>query len=333
MAQLSADRLVAHRGRRTVVDGVSLELHSGELIAVFGESGAGKTTLLRLLAGLERPAQGSIHFDPSWARRGAIGIVFQDLGLWSHHRAAQQVGWVLAAAGVPRRARAQQIASLLEAVGLSNRALAYPAELSGGEAQRLALARTLAAAPQLLLLDEPFAQLDRPTREQLFELVLDLHHTTRRITVFVTHDRQEALVADRMVVLRAGRVIQHAPPQQIHDHPADRHVAQLVGPASFLPARRVGRQLVCILGEMELAQPSPLLDGESGLAVIRRRQLRWAANENGQWLVQSIRYLGEDWVLRVHQGPYELEVLAPTPVAIGTRIQLAGCTPIAAVRD
>ncbi len=205
----------------TVLDGVSLEVGRGEVVAVTGPSGSGKSTLLGLIAGLDQPSAGSITVDGvevtrlseaalARFRRETLGYVFQSYHLIPTLTAAENVAVVLELAGIPgalRRAR-----GLLEDVGLGDRTHHYPVQLSGGEQQRVALARAVALRPPLLLADEPTGNLDSTTGGQIIELLLELHRRQATTLVLVTHDHDLARHADRVVALRDGRVVGNGHP-------------------------------------------------------------------------------------------------------------------------
>jgi molybdate transport system ATP-binding protein len=222
-----------------------IALAESPVTVLFGSSGAGKTTLLRLLAGLEQPDDGEIHFrGEPWYRSAAAvrlppqqrraGFLFQDYALFPHLTVEQNVAY----AARPAKAR-----ELLEAFGLSGLAARYPRAISGGQQQRVALARALAAEPVLLLLDEPLSALDAPTRGRM-------RHELRRIlvssgvpSIVVTHDRVEAVaLGDRMAVIVDGRIRQHGPVDHVFRHPADAQVAEAVGLENVLPIEVVGRE-------------------------------------------------------------------------------------------
>ena len=203
--------------QRAAVDRFSLEVVAGESIVVLGPSGCGKTTLLRLIAGLEHPDAGAIWIDgrqvaaparnlvPPYERR--VGFVFQDLALWPHLTVRGNLGFVMGSAGVPKRERGErtrQILALARIAALSER---YPHQLSGGEQQRTAVARALAGQPRLLLLDEPFSSLDPELRAILRTELSALRRALQLTTIYVTHDREDALaLADRVVTMRDGRI-------------------------------------------------------------------------------------------------------------------------------
>lgn len=237
--------------------GVDLTIAGGVLTAVLGPSGSGKSTLLRVVAGFERPDRGAVllagrvlagpgHFVRP-ERRG-IGIVPQDGALFPHLDVAQNIGFGLIDSpwdrwGRARRhARAARIAELLELVGLPGYGRRRVDELSGGQQQRVALARALAPRPRVVLLDEPFSAIDAALRMALGTEVRDLLRRLAVTAVLVTHDRQEALsLADRVVVMRDGRIAQSGTPRQVYEQPADAQTARFVGDAMVWPGRVVGR--------------------------------------------------------------------------------------------
>ena len=234
----------------TVACDLTLPPEDGAVTVLFGASGAGKTTILRCLAGLERPSRGTIRFGheiwfdaelglevPTQERR--VGFLFQDDALFPHLTVAQNIGFGIASLSAPERR--ERVAELLRFVRLDGLGERGPAQLSGGERQRIALARALAPQPRLLLLDEPLSALDAPTREEL-RLELRLLLAALRIpTLFVTHDRTEALsLADRMAVLADGWIRQVGPVAEVFSRPADREVARIVGVETVVPGRVIG---------------------------------------------------------------------------------------------
>ncbi|GAA1993078.1 ABC transporter ATP-binding protein [Isoptericola halotolerans] len=230
------------RGRTgtTAVDGVSLDVAAGEVLALLGPSGCGKSSLLRAVAGLEPVAGGAVTFDGSDldgvpVHRRGFGLLFQDGQLFPHRDVAGNVGYGLA--DRPRAERTERVTELLSLVGLDGFGARPVAELSGGEKQRVALARSLAPRPRLLLLDEPLSALDRGLRERLAVEIRAVLHATGTTAVFVTHDHDEAFtVADRVAVMSAGRLLQVAPPEELWRAPASRTVAEFLGYQAFVPA-------------------------------------------------------------------------------------------------
>ena len=240
--------------------GVDIEVEAGSLTAVLGPSGGGKTTLLRIIAGLEVPDSGEVHlleamvngpgvFVSPESRR--VGFVFQDYALFPHLTALENTAF-----GVPGPAGLTRAWGALQLVGLSEAAGRRPHELSGGEQQRVALARALAPEPTLILLDEPFSNLDAALRAGVREEVVSLLHRLEATAVLVTHDREEAfLLADRVVLLLGGRVVQAGPPEELARNPRTREAARFLGETNFLPASGDGAAARCEIGRVELLPP------------------------------------------------------------------------------
>lgn len=247
-------------GSTVVLDGVDLDVSQGATVALLGPSGCGKTTLLRMIAGLESPDAGVVElggqtlsgdgvFVAPEARR--IGMVFQDWALFPHLTVGRNVGF-----GLPRRERNEspRILELLDLVSLGGLENRPPALLSGGQQQRVALARALAPRPEMLLLDEPFSNLDASLRGQVRGEVHRLLSDLGVTTVFVTHDQDEAFVmGDAVAVMNEGRIVQVGTPEQIYQHPASRWVAGFVGDANFVAGDADGRVAETVLGRLSLS--------------------------------------------------------------------------------
>jgi iron(III) transport system ATP-binding protein len=292
-------------GDTVAVDGVDLSVPRGSLTALLGPSGCGKTTVLRMIAGLLTPDHGRIEIHgrevASRTRsvppeRRNVGLVFQDYALFPHLSVARNVGY-----GLPRRPRGTRrarIAEVLDLVGLSDLGHRLPTELSGGQQQRVALARALAPSPDLVLLDEPFSNLDAALRATVREDVRRILREADTTAVFVTHDQEEALsLADRVAVMESGRVHQVADPQTLYTTPASRFVAEFVGEADVLPGRRAGRYLVDTpLGRLPTAHP---MVSERAAVVVRPEALRVRLHAGGAATVVGIAYFGHDQLVRL----------------------------------
>ena len=234
-------------GDFTALGDVSLDIPSGELVALLGPSGSGKTTLLRIIAGLETPDSGTILFNgedttKSHVRERKVGFVFQHYALFKHMTVFDNVAFGLNVR--PKSTRPSKgeirdkVMELLRLVQLEGLAKRYPGQLSGGQRQRIALARALAVEPQVLLLDEPFGALDAQVRTELRRWLRKLHDEIHVTSVFVTHDQEEALeVADRIVVMNKGKIEQAGTPDQVYEHPANPFVLNFLGNVNLFHGR------------------------------------------------------------------------------------------------
>jgi len=287
-------------GRYPALNGVSLEIEEGELLALLGPSGSGKTTLLRVIAGLEFPEAGQVLFDDedvtyTNAAGRQVGFVFQQYALFRHMTLAKNIAFGLdvkkGRARPPRAKIDQTVEELLNLVELGGMGKRYPSQLSGGQRQRVALARALAVDPRVLLLDEPFGALDATVRKSLRKELRRIHDATHVTTIFVTHDQEEALeLADRVAILNHGQIEQIGTPDQVHDEPVSAFVCGFVGEANRYEGVVEGGRFRS--GAIELAAPA----GAKGKASAFVRPHQFTLSGNGDGLTVRVDRV-------VKQGP------------------------------
>ncbi|MCO6419830.1 ABC transporter ATP-binding protein [Siccirubricoccus sp. KC 17139] len=300
-------------GAFQAVAALSLDIRQGELVCLLGPSGCGKTTTLRMLAGFVEPSAGEIWLDEDNvtrvpAYRRDVGIVFQNYALFPHMTVAKNVEYGLVNINMPKAARQARIAEVLRRVELQHLADRYPRALSGGQQQRVALARALALQPKVLLLDEPFSNLDAQLRVRLREELSSLIRGLDMTTLFVTHDQEEALtLADRIVVMNKGAVEQIGTPEEIYDSPQTRFVAEFIGTCSLLEGRvDEGGDF---LSERGLRFPVARRPG-AATAIIRPEYVRHAAEAPGapvhRAVVETSEYMGAATRLQLRVGDARL---------------------------
>ncbi len=304
-------------GASKALDGMSLEIAPGELVALLGPSGCGKTTALRIVAGFETADTGEVLIDGKDvsavpAARRDMGMVFQSYSLFPNMSALDNVGFGLRMRKAGAAVRRQRAGELLEMVGLSAQAGQYPHQLSGGQQQRVALARALAIEPRVLLLDEPLSALDAKVRLQLREQIRTLQQRLGTTTLFVTHDQEEALsMADRVGVMRAGKLEQVAAPDELYDRPATAFVAEFVGTMNRLPGELAAGGGVTVLGTTVPAQPGGPASGPVA-ALVRPENLTVAPAEGGNGIVFLRTFLGATSRITVLLSG-DLQVLVDVP--------------------
>ena len=278
------------------LDGLTIDIAPGELIALLGPSGCGKTTALRALGGLDEVDQGTIlvggkDITHVSANKRNMGIVFQAYSLFPNMTARDNVGYGLRLRGMDGAARKKRADEMLDLVGIGQQATRYPHQMSGGQQQRVALARALAIEPSVLLLDEPLSALDAKVRRQLREEIRRIQIMVGITTLFVTHDQEEALaMGDRVGVMSAGRLEQIAPPAELYDRPRTPFVAEFVGLTNRISgtARDGGVEL--------LGTRLPLLAGSAGPgpvhALVRPEAIRIVADDAADAHVLAVSFLG-----------------------------------------
>lgn len=305
MSWVSIDNLRVAFGATEVLNGICLEIPRGSLVAVLGPSGCGKTTLLRAIAGLLPASGGTITVgdrllsSPNHRlapeKRG-IGWVPQDAALFPHLSVGANIGF-----GLPRRDRAKRVPELAAMVGLSAYTDRGPSNLSGGQAQRVSLARALAPRPDLVLLDEPFAALDPQLRSSLRREVAELLHQQHSTSLLVTHDQEEALsLADYVAVMRDGRILQWGTPAEIYERPASRWVANFVGDTVELGGVWADGKVECALGllDADSADGGQRSDGAAAEVMLRPEWVR-LGDDGIPATVEAISYAGHDALVTV----------------------------------
>jgi iron(III) transport system ATP-binding protein len=321
---IRVDGVTKRFGDVVAVDDADLTVSGGEIVALLGPSGCGKTTLLRTIAGFERPDAGRVEVDgrrvagdgtwvPPEARR--VGMVFQDYALFPHLRVTENVGF-----GLPRHERSQRVPALLELVGLGALAERYPHELSGGQQQRVALARALAPSPGIVLLDEPWSNVDPQLRAELRQEVSAVLRPLGVTTVLVTHDREEAFsVADRIALMRDGRIVQVGTPEELYFSPATLWAARFVGAGNVLPGHVAEDGIRTAIGVV----PANGADGRVEV-LVRPELVALAVDADGPGEVVGREFRGHDVFYRVLVNG--LEVVSQRPsnevVPLGARVSL-----------
>jgi len=325
-SMIRTDRVSKRYGTTPAVVEASICVDRGEVVALLGPSGCGKTTLLRLIAGFEAPDAGVVRVaerrvagNGMWVppEKRRVGMVFQDYALFPHLTVAENIGF-----GVPRSTRSARLREIVPRVGLQGLESRYPHELSGGQQQRVALARALAPEPELVLLDEPWSNVDPSLRASLRSEVVALLRALEVTVVLVTHDREEAFsLADRIALMRDGTVVQEGPPEALYLSPASRWAAEFVGAGNFLPGHVRDGLVDTPLGTF----PANGASGAPTVEVLVRPELvELEPDPEGQGEVVGREFRGHDVFYRVRIDGLELLSHRPSTeaVALGSRVRV-----------
>ncbi len=330
-AGVEIDAVTRRFGQVTALDRVSLRIEPGEFAVLLGPSGCGKTTLLNILGGFLDADGGAVRIGgrdvtAQAPQRRPTATVFQDYALFPHMTLAQNVGFGLRMGGMGRRARRARAEEMLELVGLAGQGSQRPASLSGGQRQRVALARAFAVGPELLLLDEPLGALDLKLRRAMQDELTRIQREVGTTFVHVTHDQEEAMaIADRLVVMNAGRIEDEGPPERVYRRPATRFAAEFMGEINLLPATGRAGVLETPLGPMPLA--TGLGEGAPVLLGLRPEAFAAGTLDLGPAVVEDTAFVGTH--RRAHLRPDaapDLRLVVHLPVgpapAPGARIPL-----------
>lgn len=325
MTAIALDAVSRAYGGVLALDAVSLTAPAGQVLALLGPSGSGKSTVLRLIAGLEALDAGEIRVgDDIVSAPGRtlapelrrIGMVFQDYSLFPHMTVAANVGFGLHKQTHALRER--EALRWLDRVGLAHRAGAFPHELSGGEQQRIALARALAPKPRAVLLDEPFSGLDPVLRAELREVTLSALRETRTTTLFVTHDAEEALqVADRLAILKRGKLVQEGAPREAYDAPVSIDAAGALGAINICEGAIQAGALLTPFGAVAA---NGLAEGARVRAAIRAEAV--TLRPGAQARVLGVRPHGAHDLVRIEAGGVIWRVLAPPRTSLGEAVDV-----------
>jgi iron(III) transport system ATP-binding protein len=339
---LELDQLTKRYGDTVSVDGISLSVERGEFICLLGPSGCGKTTTLRMIAGFLEPDRGEIRVEGrTISKPGAVlpperrnmGMIFQSYAVWPHMTVLQNVAYGLKMKSVAQPGRDEGAMAMLKATQLDGLAHRYPSDLSGGQQQRVALARALAPQPAILLLDEPLSNLDANLRGEMRFEIRRLHDEFSGTSIYVTHDQVEAMtMADRIVVMNAGRIEQIGSPEEVYDRPRSRFVARFIGASNVIEGRRAGDREVDVGGRaIAVAHGDFSAPGEAMSFCVKTHDVELLAAAPGgagntlPGTVRSQAYLGShrDYIVSVGGGQ---EVLVAAPAAFdvspGTQVHL-----------
>ncbi|MDK4731341.1 ABC transporter ATP-binding protein [Rhizobium sp. CNPSo 3490] len=331
MAQLILNQVAKDFGTgRAAVSGFSLDVRDGGFLALLGPSGCGKTTVLRMIAGFETPSDGSIHLGERLLADAAqslppekrnMAMVFQSYALWPHMSVADNVGYPLKVRDVSGEAYRAKVGEALSTVRLADHAGRRPADLSGGQRQRVALARCLVTSPDVVLLDEPLANLDRHLKQEMEETFRDFHQRSGATMIYVTHDQSEAMaLATDVAVMSEGRLLQVAPPAEIYARPEGRIVGGLIGRGAILTLPIMGGERHLEWDELQDALQAANTDGAD---ILVRPEDVIIGGEGAPATVESVLFEGERYAVKLTLGNGQtLRAFSRAVVGAGEKIRV-----------
>jgi len=331
---VSVDGVVRRYGAVAAVDGASFDVHDGEVLTLLGPSGCGKSTLLRCLAGIDRIDAGQIDIGGRTValagrvslppERRHIGMVFQSYALWPHMKVEANVAYPLKRAKVSSTERKRRVVEALEAVHLGDLAKRYPGELSGGQQQRVSLARAIVADPALLLMDEPLSNLDAQLRDAMRAEIQRVQRERGLTMIYVTHDQQEALaLSDRILVMRAGRVMQEGSPQEIYGAPNSPYVARFVGESNRVVGTMSAPDRVRLPDGSELTcRTVDVSPGDEVALMFRPGAIRLAESDGPTGTVVSSAFLGSVYEVMIDLDSGERVMAHSVTPPAGARVHL-----------
>ena len=331
---LECRKLTKRFGDKLVIDHLDLDLVDGEILSILGPSGCGKSTLLRLIAGLEQPDGGTIKLGADVfftdgksvpTNKRGLGMVFQEYALFPHLTVEQNV--LFGISKLPSNIRENRIRKVMGMTKLDGLESRFPSELSGGEQQRAALARTLATQPSLMLMDEPFSNLDASLRSSLRNEVENILRLSEAATIYVTHDRDEAFsISDRVAIMLEGKIHQIDPPDQIYFWPTTKNVASMGGICSFIPGVISNNSVLTSLGELPLRVITNLRNGTHVEVSIRPNDFIMTPDPEGTGVVTEKEFRGDDTLFWVETATGETiccKHKIRTTLFVGLRVSLS----------
>ncbi len=328
---LSVHHVTCQYDQQVILESLSLQVEQGEIVCLLGASGCGKTTLLKAIAGLLPLSSGSVRLQQQILDDGQtwlapelrnIGMIFQDYALFPHLTVAQNVGFGLKA--LPSSERKAKVSEMLKLVHLQEFAQRYPHQLSGGQQQRVAIARSLAYKPDLLLLDEPFSNIDTQVRHELISEIRRLFKQQGVTAIFVTHSREEAFAfADKMAVMNHGVIEQYGTASELYYHPSSKFVADFLGGGSYLPAKRVSEhEYLTELGTIEAKAQQPIDLDQVCELLLRPQHLQLQAVADSSVRVLEQQFMGDHCRYVINACGSQLLASSNEPLTVGQAVEV-----------